>query len=75
MRGRRWMNYREQIIKQQPLCVRCMAKGRVTAVQEIHHKDGDRTNNSPSNLEGLCKQCHSIITYKIRLIGVDGGPL
>ena len=26
---------------------------------EVHHKDGDRTNNSLDNLELLCPNCHS----------------
>ena len=26
---------------------------------EIHHKDGDRTNNSLENLQLLCPNCHS----------------
>ena len=29
-------------------------------VLEIHHLDGDRTNNSGENLELLCPNCHSI---------------
>ena len=27
---------------------------------EVHHKDGDRTNNSPENLSLLCPNCHSL---------------
>lgn len=27
---------------------------------ELEHKDGDNTNNSRENLEGLCPNCHSI---------------
>jgi hypothetical protein len=26
---------------------------------EVHHKDGDRTNNSLENLQLLCPNCHS----------------
>ena len=25
---------------------------------EFHHRDGDRSNNRPSNCEGLCLNCH-----------------
>lgn len=25
---------------------------------EVHHKDGDRGNNDPENLEALCPPCH-----------------
>ena len=27
---------------------------------EIHHKDGDRTNNNLENLQALCCNCHSL---------------
>lgn len=34
---------------------------------EIHHKDGDRTNNALTNLQLLCPNCHSYTdTYKGR---------
>ena len=32
----------------------------LTIPLEIHHKDGDFTNNSESNLEVLCPNCHSL---------------
>ena len=27
----------------------------------VHHKDGDRSNNAPSNLITLCKKCHQAL--------------
>jgi 5-methylcytosine-specific restriction endonuclease McrA len=34
---------------------------------ELEHIDGDNTNNSRTNLEGLCPNCHSqTLTYKNR---------
>lgn len=27
---------------------------------ELHHKDGDRTNNTLSNIELLCPNCHAL---------------
>lgn len=30
-------------------------------VQHVHHEDGDRLNNEPSNLRGLCRPCHARI--------------
>ena len=36
-----------------------------TVPLEIHHKDGDYTNNDEDNLELLCPNCHSLTdTYK-----------
>ncbi len=29
-------------------------------ILEIHHIDGDRTNNSPENLQVLCPNCHAM---------------
>lgn len=30
---------------------------------EYHHKDGNRSNNSLDNCEGLCPNCHSVKTH------------
>lgn len=38
-------------------CARCGSKGRT---EEVHHKDEDWQNNSPSNLERLCRSCHRL---------------
>lgn len=35
-------------------CERCGDAGPM----EIHHRDRDRTNNDPANLEALCRGCH-----------------
>src|SRR5215831_6336561 len=32
---------------------------------EIHHKDGNPTNNDPSNIEFLCRKCHMITDGRI----------
>ena len=32
---------------------------------EFHHRNGDRSNNWPSNCEGLCPLCHAKKTRKI----------
>ena len=37
---------------------------------EVHHKDGDYTNNSEDNLDLLCPNCHSLTeTYKASNMG------
>jgi hypothetical protein len=35
-------------------CVKCGRTGRT----DVHHKDEDWRNNSPGNLERLCRSCH-----------------
>jgi 5-methylcytosine-specific restriction protein A len=36
----------------------------VTPANEVDHVDGDSFNNAPSNLQSLCKPCHSAKTVK-----------
>lgn len=36
-------------------CLRC---GKPAVL--VHHKDGNRSNNDPDNLEVLCKRCHQV---------------
>lgn len=31
---------------------------------DVDHKDGDHTNNDPSNLQTLCANCHRLKTWK-----------
>lgn len=44
----------------------------LTIPLEIHHKDGDFTNNSENNLEVLCPNCHSL-TENYRGAKTKGG--
>jgi hypothetical protein len=37
-------------------CERCGTTSRLV----IHHRDTDRSNNEPGNLETLCRRCHQI---------------
>lgn len=37
-------------------CERCGSKEFLV----VHHKDRNRSNSDPSNLETLCKSCHQI---------------
>lgn len=41
---------------------KCENKLRYMEELEIHHKDGDRSNNDLLNKETLCANCHRIIT-------------
>lgn len=46
--------------KQEGKCNKC---GKHPPRWEYNHKDGDRSNNADSNIEGLCPDCHSVVTY------------
>lgn len=46
-------------INQRGLCKHCLDSF-PESILIVHHKDGDRYNNTTSNLELVCKQCHQI---------------
>jgi hypothetical protein len=51
---------KEQVrIRQDGKCANC---GKPPPRWEYHHVNGDRSDNSMSNCEGLCPNCHSIET-------------
>ena len=51
---------KEQVrIRQDGKCAHC---GKPPPRWEYHHVNGDRSDNSMSNCEGLCPNCHSIET-------------
>ena len=61
--GRAWQRIRSRYVKTHPLCEQCLADGRLTPVEEVHHivplsKGG--THNE-SNLMSLCRSCHNKI--------------
>ena len=75
---------RERYFARNPLCVGCLAKGKVTAAQELDHivpvgKGG--SDSDPSNWQGLCKACHADKTEQDfgrkpkPVIGLDGWPV
>ena len=63
----RWRRLRAAWVRQNPLCVHCKAKGKVTPVQEVDHIIpfsglDDPLRLDQSNLQSLCKSCHRIKT-------------
>lgn len=43
------------------LCQRCGFVPEHRGQLDVHHKDGDHSNNDPSNLETLCANCHRLV--------------
>lgn len=39
-----------------------------------HHKDGDTLNNTPGNVEPLCRRCHMTADGRIKLLPTFGVP-
>ena len=62
--GQAWRKARARYIAKNPLCERCRGEGRLTPAQEVHHVKplADGGTHDESNLESLCKSCHSRIT-------------
>jgi hypothetical protein len=50
----------DTIRKQHHKCAICK---RNTSVWDFDHKDGNRSNNNPSNCQALCPNCHSKKTH------------
>ena len=61
---RRWQKIRDLYISKHPLCERCEAAGRLVPAEEVHHITplSDGGDHRDSNLQALCKSCHSSIT-------------
>lgn len=47
-------------------CVICGFKAIHKCQLDVDHIDGDHSNNTPSNLQTLCANCHRLKTYKQR---------
>ena len=60
-----WRQIREQHLNRQPLCVECLAEDYLNDKElEVDHIDGNPANNSPENLQTLCKGHHSAKTHR-----------
>lgn len=58
---RTWQRIRRRILANRPLCVACQSFGRATLATEVDHILPLRAGgtNEDSNLQPLCKSCHS----------------
>jgi len=65
--GRAWKRIRDSYAATHPLCERCLAEGRMTPVEEVHHiipvsKGGTHARD---NLMSLCQSCHNKIHHEL----------
>ena len=82
--GRRHAKLREQLLRSEPLCRHCKAKGRVTPATIADHivsiANGGAIHDI-DNLQPLCRTCHDRKTLAEqgkrarRRFGVDGWPI
>jgi hypothetical protein len=59
LNGSAWQKLRAHILDAEPLCRHCTAEGRTMAATDVDHADGNPGNNSLTNLQPLCHECHS----------------
>ena len=62
--GRRLQRIRKQVFGEQPICVACKAKGRVTVATQVDHivalVNGGEDDHD--NRQALCASCHQVKT-------------
>jgi 5-methylcytosine-specific restriction protein A len=65
---RRWATVRLSFLRDNPLCVDCLANDIVTAAQDVHHivkaKVAPELRLETTNLMALCSSCHRTRTAK-----------
>jgi 5-methylcytosine-specific restriction protein A len=64
IRGRQGQQIRERVLRANPLCVRCKAKGRTTVATAVDHitalvNGGNDDPHDDTNRQGLCEACHT----------------
>lgn len=71
-RSCQWVALRRQQLGALPFCAECLRAGRYTLASEVDHvvphRNDERLFFDPSNLQSLCKPCHSVKTAR-----EDGG--
>ena len=59
--GRAWKRIRDRYAMEHPYCERCLAEGRMTPMEEVHHivPLSSGGTHERSNLMSLCQSCHT----------------
>lgn len=63
-----WRDIRDKVLARDPVCRQCNN----ALATEVHHLDGNRRNNLPGNLLGLCEACHALEMWLEH--DADGNP-
>lgn len=71
-----WRRLRLSQLAREPLCRFCQSKGIITAADTVDHKTAHRGNMvlffDKSNLQSLCKSCHSSQKQRLEKSGEFG---
>ena len=69
IQSKEWRELRIQVLREQPLCQWCKAKGIITSARELHHLTEAESGRSEqevrdlmfrrSNIVALCHRCHA----------------
>lgn len=64
--GSKLQRMRRELFAEQPLCVRCLAKGRVSEATERDHivALANGGHDCRENVQGLCAACHRLKTQE-----------
>ena len=66
--GYQWQQARLVHLREYPLCVHCLEKGRTTAAADVDHierHNGDAVKFwDTANWQSLCKACHTVKTKR-----------
>jgi 5-methylcytosine-specific restriction endonuclease McrA len=72
----RWRKLRLHVLRRDPICVACDANGILSEAKEVDHikplSEGGNAFDT-SNLQGLCKSCHSAKTMRESKMSIRGG--
>lgn len=81
----RWQRLRDSVLREQPLCERCLHMEMVEPATVVHHKDGghkgDEAKFWSGPFEALCKPCHDRFGalddrgVEVVTFGADGWPM